>query len=324
MKYAFSALVSLALSVAWLPAASAADSAAAITAFDEATQLLEAGEITRACDKFAQSYSIDPQLGALLHLADCREQAGQYASAWSAFRDAAELAERRGDERLAVAVERAKSLEGRVSKLTIFLPNDLPKDASLKRNGKVIPPEIRDTALPVDGGHYEIEVSAPDYESFLGSVDVRPAKDNASLTVPSLRPLPESGATDAPSYGTQGTERSLLAAKWPAFTSLAIGVTGGVLWTVFGVISIDAKSLADRECGDAARLCEVNGVEQRGRAFDAGNWATVGAVMAGVGVVGAGALWLALPSPSSRGSSASNAASVLTLEPGRLTVRGTF
>lgn len=326
MKHLTSSVASLALAtvlcsaprVAW-----ASDSAAAIAAFDEAEKLLAAGEITQACDKFAQSYSLDPQLGALLHAADCREQAGQLASAWSAFRDAAEVAEQRADERKSLAEERAQALAARVSKLTIHLPANVPKGTTVSLNGKSLPPGIRGSELPVDGGHYMIEVSAPGYDSFQGSVDVGAEGDRAEITVPPLKARPE--PAPEPLTAPWPTEdRSLFEAKWPAFASLGVGVAGGVIWTIFGVISMDAKSAADSQCGVDARYCVIDGVEQRGRAYDAGTMATVGAVVTGVGLAGAGVLWFALPGPSHSTTGQRSNSVALGVQSGGLTLRGAF
>ncbi|HEX5098164.1 MAG TPA: hypothetical protein VFV94_01635, partial [Polyangiaceae bacterium] len=71
--------------------------AAAVLAYDQAEALMAAGKVAEACPRYAESQKLDPQLGTLLHLADCLEKKGQTASAWAAFRDASEIAEQRGD-----------------------------------------------------------------------------------------------------------------------------------------------------------------------------------------------------------------------------------
>src|SRR5690606_27175102 len=95
-----SGLVALSiLLVATVAPAQNAKKAAAIVAFDEAQSLMESGELAEACKKYGQSHRLDPQLGTLLHWAHCLEQIGHTASAWAGFREAAELAEAKGDSR---------------------------------------------------------------------------------------------------------------------------------------------------------------------------------------------------------------------------------
>jgi len=73
--------------------------AQAVELFDAAAALAEKGRYADACPKYAESYRLDPQLGAVLHLADCLEHNGELASAYAAFREASELAAKKGDPR---------------------------------------------------------------------------------------------------------------------------------------------------------------------------------------------------------------------------------
>ena len=89
--------------------------ALAVQLFDEAEALFSAGQTAQACPKYAESYRLDPQLGVLIYLAECFEKDGKLASAWGSFREAAEVAQKRGDTRGAHATERARALEPRLS-----------------------------------------------------------------------------------------------------------------------------------------------------------------------------------------------------------------
>src|SRR5258706_3292372 len=71
--------------------------AAAVSAYDEAETLIAQGKLAEACPRYAESQRLDPQLGTLLHLADCMERNGQTASAWAGFREASEVAGTLGD-----------------------------------------------------------------------------------------------------------------------------------------------------------------------------------------------------------------------------------
>src|SRR5688572_14406309 len=60
--------------LAALPAAG--QPAAADMLFKEAVKLAEQGKWAEACPKFQASYELDPQLGALMSLADCHVEEG--------------------------------------------------------------------------------------------------------------------------------------------------------------------------------------------------------------------------------------------------------
>ena len=98
--------------------------ATAVQLFDEGDRLMAAGKFAQACPKYAASNKLDPQLGALLHLADCYAKNGQVASAWTSFRDAAEIAQQRDDGRAAFATEQANLLEPRLSRLTLVVSDN--------------------------------------------------------------------------------------------------------------------------------------------------------------------------------------------------------
>src|ERR1041384_1291549 len=129
------------------------DRPAAVALFDDAKSLMTAGRYAEACAKFAESNRQDPQLGALLHLADCYEKAGRLASAWAAFRDAAELADRRADARSLSARDRAESLEPKLSRLTVVVPNDAAVEGlTIRRDGVALGRALFGVAMPVDTG----------------------------------------------------------------------------------------------------------------------------------------------------------------------------
>lgn len=270
------------------------DKAAAIAAFDEGQALMEEGNVAAACPKFAQSYKLDPQLGALLYLADCLEQNGQIASAWSGFRDAADLAEKRGDSRRAVAEERAAALQPRLSRLQLELPSSVPQGMQITRDGVSISSALWATSIPVDPGEYTIEVTAEGYSPWQSTIEVAGEGSLVTLTVPPLQPL-ESTTTVAPvSVVEEPESRSVVADKWPALAAGGVALAGAAVWTIFGLKSLDAKSKADELC-DGAQCPTHEGVQFRNDAVSAGNVATVGMIVTGVGLASAAVLWFALP-----------------------------
>jgi hypothetical protein len=164
-----------------------ATKASAVQLFDQADRLMAEGQISAACLKYGASVKLDPQLGALLHLADCYAQNGQIASAWASFRDAEEVARERGDERAALARDRAKVLEPRLSRLTVSIPiaASLP-GLEVRVDGQPLTNGAWGIATPIDPGSHGIEARAPGYEAWSSSVDVTGDQQEIRVQIPLL------------------------------------------------------------------------------------------------------------------------------------------
>jgi len=176
-------------------AQSDANRAAAVALFDEAQRLRSEGQTAAACPKLAESYRLDPQLGALLHLADCYEKSGKLASAWGAWRDAAEVAQKRNDEREALARAHATTLEPKLAKLVLDVPSTSEAQGlEIRRDGALVSRPLWGTPVPVDVGEHVIEASAPGRQKLVAKVVV--AKDGVVETY-SLSPL-EDAPAEAP------------------------------------------------------------------------------------------------------------------------------
>ncbi len=279
--------------------------AAAITAFDEAQAMMEKGAISSACAKFQESYDLDAQLGSLLHLADCRQQNGQIASAWSGFLSAAEWAEKNGDERADVAQQRAAELAPQLSHLTLKFAAPLPQGAVLTRNGKEVPQAMWTRDIPLDPGAYRFEATAEGYQPWTAEVTIQGKGSSSTLQVPALVAIApdekkSSNSTTAATSDDSNKDKTLLANKWPALVAAGVGVAGGVVWGIFGAQSMQAKSDADELCGKGFKCIDASGTDLRDKAFKTGNLATIGTIVTGVGIATAGVLWFVLPNSRSK------------------------
>ena len=309
-------LLSLTVLVPRQARADAADRAAAIVTFDEATALLKSGDVAAACAKYQASFTLDPQLGTLLHLGSCEEQQGRLASAWSAFRDAADWAKKVDDKRGAEAEARAKKLEPRLSRLRLSLPEELPAGTTIERNGTVLPPTVYRSAMPLDRGRHELTVSAPDYETWRGTVDLTEEGQILSLGIPTLQKTAEPSATRAPPEPQAKPEPSLWARKWPALAAGGVALAGGVIWGTFGIMSMHAKA-------DAQQATGLEQWQLQRTAYDRGSVATVGMIVTGVGAAAALTLWVVLPGSEKPGVAGPETVKV-GLGPSRLQVSGSF
>jgi hypothetical protein len=275
--------------------------AAAVSAYDEAEELLAKGKIAEACPRYAESQRLDPQLGTLLHLADCMEQNGQTASAWASFREASEVAEKRGDARKELADQRAAALQRRLSRLQINV-SALP-GLQVARDDVAVGAALWGSAVPTDPGSHLVKVSAPGMRSWQGTAVVKSDGSTTTLAVPALEaddvsapsPSTHGGASPKRDEPTQNPAReSTIGQRWPALAAAGVGIAGVAIGSVFGLQSMSRKKAADAHCNGPACL-DADGVALRQQAIDAGNVSTIAFIAGGVGFAAGAVLWFTLP-----------------------------
>lgn len=174
--------------------------------FDQARAQIVAGDYADACTKLERSLALDPQLGALLHLAYCYEKVGRLADAWNRFQDARLLAAERSqqgqpDARETIAQRRAAALEPRISLVALtFAQRDL-SGLSIEHDGAPVPPDRWTRTLAVAPGTHRWVVSAAEKQSWEHEyvIDAEPLR--VSINVPALAPVmaePEPVSSTAP------------------------------------------------------------------------------------------------------------------------------
>ena len=275
--------------------------ATAVDLFDAAQALMQQGKFAEACPKLAESYRLDPQLGAILHLGDCLEKAGRFASAYASFREASELAAKRGDPREAMATERAKALEPKLSRLRIDVVAKVP-GLEVLRDGLLLNEASWSAAIPVDPGKHEIEARAQGYESWHTHVDVTGEGTSASVEIPALIAKPAAKTESAESAGGNpvvnlqlddpgSTQRTL---GWVAGGLGIVGLGVGAVFTLQKINKIDERdSICPSEpcpTGTNERLAELTD-----DARTASTMATVSFITGGVLIAGGAALILTAP-----------------------------
>nr|HEX4317023.1 hypothetical protein [Kofleriaceae bacterium] len=274
------AAVALALAAATASRASA-DPAVAQAAFDDAQKLVAAGHYAAACPKFALSYQQDPQLGALLHLADCHEHVGKLATAWAEYSSAIELARRAHDKREAAARERADKLAPRVAHVVVHAP----AGATVQLDGRDITAMV-DSAIPVDAGTHEVALAGG--EATTVTIDGDGDREEVRLAAPD-RAHGAAAHVVAHDAGDRDVGHRHLGMAAVAVGAVAIGVGLG-----FGDRAYANWSDSRPLCG-AGDVCQPRG----GQLIDAANRdATAADVLVGVGVAAAvtGAiLWATAP-----------------------------
>lgn len=273
--------------------------------FNEGKLLMEQGKFVEACDKLAESDSLDPAIGTLGLLATCHEQQGRIATAWREYTQTAARADAVADDRGAFARERAKALEPQLPKLLVRLA---AADANVVvlRNGVRLTTNEIGVEAPIDPGTYEIVARWPDKPEFRTTVTVV-AQKHAEVEIPN----PQQPVAEKPRLVMQNVEGAV-----PPTSNRRIGawIAGGVGLAGFGVGTALAISAASKNSASIAieKSCTApadcqHGKDLRGQAFTAANVANVAV---GVGIVGVGtAIVLALipnhsPTPASKAKDA--------------------
>lgn len=275
----------------------AAQAAAAEALYDEGTKLLEAGNAAAACPKLAESFRLDPALGALLSLAVCRERAGQLASAWVTYLDVVARAKASGDaERAGVAKERADALAPRLPRLTIELGSAVTSLPGVKvtRDGQSVDPAVASTAIPVDPGEHVVTVTA----TGRGTVEKRVlAAEGATIRV-SVDEVPAAEApaaptTPPPSEGGPSEEGTggLSSLQVTGLITGGVGVVALGVGLAFGAVAMGAQGeLDDRGYNPDSGVCSTDPGACPGFYDDASGAATLSTVfvIAGTTLAAAG------------------------------------
>ncbi|MBI5535939.1 MAG: hypothetical protein HY898_24680, partial [Deltaproteobacteria bacterium] len=269
---------------------SAQDRAAARAMFDEGRALARDGKHAQACPKFEESNRIDPGIGAAFNLADCYENIGRTASAWSTFLETASMARTAGQpDREKIARDRAEALAPRLVRLMLSVPksSDLA-GLELKRDGTAVGKPMWGQPVPVDPGKHRVEASAPGHEPWATSVDASDAGKTITVEIPPLSKA-AAGATPtasstSPPPASGGTQRTV------AVVAAGVGIVGLAAGSLFGLKARSKWNDAQGHC--EGRLCDDAGVSMVSDAKSAATLSTLGFAVGLAGVAGATVLWL--------------------------------
>ncbi|HTJ84759.1 MAG TPA: tetratricopeptide repeat protein, partial [Polyangiaceae bacterium] len=261
--------------------------------FQAGKTLMAEGKYAEACPKFEESYKLEPALGALLNHANCLEQAGRIASAWTRWGDAVDLATRSNDDRKSFAEERRAALAPRLATLAIETTGD-PTELEVLRDGVVAGPATFGVPIPVDPGEHTIEVAKGDdilhretvtsKEGAAAKVSLDLAKIRAAAPIgrragPPVAKAPAAGAPAAPS-GPEFWNGQRIG----GFVVGSVGLAAGIAGFVFGGLALAKQGEADSpELCTSSHVCVTAGID----AIDAAN--TYGLVSTGL-LAGGGAL----------------------------------
>ena len=304
--------LSLVVLAALIPATAAAQSAEAEMLFRDGRKLIKAGKLEEGCEKIEASQKIEPSIGTLLNLGDCREKLGEHASAWAAFRKAEAMAKRAGEEkRRNEASKRAMALEPKLAYVAIMVPGRI-EGLVVKRGEEVIDPALYNTPVPVDPDEYFIAAEAPGFKPWRVTVTVGGTKPRRqTITVPALEKLPTAAAqkpeklapTDLPPVVVTAAPppRPVVVVEkrepsiWTGQRKLAVGVgIGGALalgaGVYFGLKSNDDEAASNEICPNT--VCDdPEGLRLNDRAQTNARNANISYALGGVMIATGTVLW---------------------------------
>ncbi|MGO9838898.1 MAG: hypothetical protein ACLP1X_32355 [Polyangiaceae bacterium] len=274
--------------------------------FNEGKRLMDAGQTSAACARFARSQEIDPKLGRLLNLAFCHEQEGKTASAWNEYNGAAALAEQKGQsERVDFAREHAAA----VAKKLAFVHLDVPVNAvTVEVDGTGLSRERWPTPLPFDPGEHKVVASAPGKKPLtlvvvvgqtpgIQEFRIAPLEDDSPPPPPQVllpEPPPRPVEVEAPAPPRPAPSHV------PAFIATGVAVAGVAVGAIFGLDAMSKRNDANQYC--PSKICYPEG---RTLISDAQSAATASTIGFGVGLAGAAAAtWLFIRPPGGEKSSA--------------------
>jgi hypothetical protein len=272
--------------------------AQAETLFRQGRDLLAKGKTAEACSAFQESQRLEPAVTTLLNLAGCREKLGQIATAWGLFLEAereTRSATTPADRQLHdVAQKRATSLEPRISKLEIDVPDANKVDGlEVKRGDEKIDAGMWNRALPVDGGTYTIAATGPSSLPWTTQITIAAEHDSKTLEIPKLAPAPHQDTPPATPVAT--TTTNVHATVTPAAApsrAVPIAVGAGAVVLLGGALVFDLWG--DSTYNDAK--AEMTSQAHRDSLYDSANTKRYVALGLGVGGIAAAgvATWLFL------------------------------
>lgn len=292
--------------------------------FRQGKALMDEGNIPEACQKFAESLSLQRRGGTLLNLAVCREKEFRFGVAYRLFEEAREVAQTDGHpERATLAGEHMEKLKPRLSWLTVRLAAPAaPAQFTIQADGEDLPPARWGTAIAMDPGSHSIVAQSPGRTRFSTIVEIGPAGTLQLVEIPDLpkEPAqPEGSAPQAPqaptapqpttapkaklpvghpaqNHGPGALEGTVPSRPAPAKPTPWLQVSGGIALGL-GVAALATGAVfgakAIRESDESKALCGPNNMcpSNDGYSLNQNAWrdSTVANITIPIGIVAAGA-----------------------------------
>jgi hypothetical protein len=234
--------------------------------FRDARRAMKAGDYALACPKLAESQRLDPSAGTLLNLAICEERQGNFATAWTKYRELLDTLPS-SDPRREVATAHLLEIEQKLPRLNITVVGG-SEDTVVRLNGVELQAASLGVDVPVDPGEHRLSVSIGRGRNLERTVRVSPgerlavelaAPEKHEVTAPEAQSVPARRARKLPSAGGQSRPMALLAAPASdrdralargAYVAGGIGVVGLASAAVLTGLAFRQRSTVEDNCSD--------------------------------------------------------------------------
>jgi hypothetical protein len=308
-------LAGAAMVLATSAAAQASDPVAALEQLKQGYALKQEGKCREAIPRFVESQRLDPQAKALLNLADCEDQLGDFVGAQTHAIAARSLATRQGNaELIDVADGRVAALDKRMPWLTIALARGAPAESVVTLDSSKLGAGSLGAVLAANPGMHVIVVRALGHAAKTFSVVLT---EGAHITI-EVAPG-ASLAAQAPRDGASpGDARKITTRTTVALGLGGAGVVGLVVGGIFGFVSKSTYEGALKSCDNGnPSACSDRGIHDGQTAHGQATMSTIGFVTGGVLLAGGAVLYLTAPKDG-------GASIRLTVGPSAFHVRGAW
>lgn len=199
-------------------------------AFLEGMSLIKQQKWDEAAERFLVAASVRRTPGLLYYVAYCREQQGQYAAALELYQEAQDLV----DKVAAADVEALlpQAIARTDAALVHFSISISPSSAVLKVNGQV---RTVSSVQRLDPGHYELEVTAPNYQSWHETIDIK-SGERRIFEVELVRSPPEELSGDEALPKARKQDDSIYRAKPYVVGATAVVALSGLGLGIYGTV----------------------------------------------------------------------------------------
>jgi hypothetical protein len=260
-------------------------------AFREGRTAMAAGDLGKACARFADSQRLGPAAGTQLNLAECLDKRGLTASAASTYEDAAKSAAQRGRadwEKL--ARERSEVLKKLAPRVTFRVATTELDGLSLLGDGTAVQPNA---TILINPGTHKVEAAARGRKPWTTTFDVKNG-DALKIDVPRL--LSDRGVASPPEQppapaASGGGLRTL------GLVLGGVGIAGIATGAVTGLLAFSAHDDAMMKCAHYPDRCPTDGTgtSANERARTMATISTIGFIAGGALLAGGTILFFAAP-----------------------------